>query len=266
MRAFSGQAQVTIGAELEVAVGLLGRSGSADVHIADTHALAPAFSYSQSRGLYAGVSLDGSIIMTRSEVNHCFYGRPVDAAQLLSGDLPAPRAAEPLYSALREALAAMPDVAHRVPSSAPSPVISSAIHHQQAHRPLPALPTVQRSRSVGNPYDLSDDPDDASFVHNYGRPATRPVSVDSGNRNSSRVQSLHYSAAYTGHESFAAVNPSGNANAQNIFQTAVQHQFHNSRSSAVDRELEQTTLGVSSMGGEEDQFLHSGSSAKYTFH
>ena len=40
-----------------------------------TETSAPAYSYSHSRGLYAGVSLDGSAIFARDGVNHRFYGR-----------------------------------------------------------------------------------------------------------------------------------------------------------------------------------------------
>ena len=87
------------------------RSGSADFHIGDT-GLAPALSYSHSRGLFAGLSLDGSVIMARSEVNHCFYGRHVTPLELLQGRVPPPRAAAPLYDALAEAMSSLPDVSH----------------------------------------------------------------------------------------------------------------------------------------------------------
>ena len=50
--------------------------------------------------------------MARSEVNHCFYGRPVSPAEILSGKVPPPRAAAPLYDALSEALSSLPDVQH----------------------------------------------------------------------------------------------------------------------------------------------------------
>jgi lipid-binding SYLF domain-containing protein len=126
VQAFSGYGQVVIGAGLEVALGPLGRAGQADIHLSDT-GLAPALSYSASRGLFAGVSLDGSVILARSEVNHKFYGRPVTPMELLSGSVPSPRAAAPLYDALNEALAALPDVSH----SLPSPVITSYNNHHQ---------------------------------------------------------------------------------------------------------------------------------------
>ncbi len=107
----SNTGQVTIGAGLEVAVGPIGRSGSADVHISDV-AIAPAYSYSQSRGFYAGLSLDGSVIMTRNEVNFQFYATQVSPSDLLTGRVPPPRAAEVLYNALSEVLHSQPDVQH----------------------------------------------------------------------------------------------------------------------------------------------------------
>lgn len=106
--AFSGRGQVTIGAGIEVALGPVGRAGSADVHLGDT-GIAPAYSYSHSRGLLAGVSLDGSVIFARGDVNYRFYGREYTPLQLLSGSINPPRAAEPLYEALREAFMAMPN-------------------------------------------------------------------------------------------------------------------------------------------------------------
>lgn len=44
-----------------------------------------AVTYSQSRGLYAGVSLEGSVIFARPDVNHRFYGRVVSSLELLKG-------------------------------------------------------------------------------------------------------------------------------------------------------------------------------------
>jgi hypothetical protein len=134
VRAFAGNAQLTIGADIEVAVGFVGRSSTAEVHLADTQTLAPAFSYSQSKGLYAGVSLDGSVLVTRTDLNHKFYGRPVQSHQLLSGEMPSPRAAAPLYTALAEALSAVPDVTHRPPSTTSSPATLRDHHLRRSLR------------------------------------------------------------------------------------------------------------------------------------
>jgi hypothetical protein len=63
--------------------------------------MAPIFTYSLSKGLYAGVSLDGRLLVTRDRVNERFYGGAVSAHDLLSGGVPNPRAAQPLYDALK---------------------------------------------------------------------------------------------------------------------------------------------------------------------
>ncbi len=59
--AFSGSGQVSLGSELAVALGPLGRSSEADVNIGDK-GIAPVFTYSQSKGFFAGISLEGAVI------------------------------------------------------------------------------------------------------------------------------------------------------------------------------------------------------------
>ncbi len=89
---------------------------------------AAAFSYSHSRGLYAGVSLDGSVILTRNEVNSNFYGRHVTPQEILSGMVPRPRAAEPLYEALQDAMDSLfdPNYSHRAAAAAAAAASSMA--------------------------------------------------------------------------------------------------------------------------------------------
>jgi len=97
-----------LGADIGVAVGPLGRSLEADISAATGTgldaggvALAPIYTYSLSKGLYAGISLDGKVIVTRHRVNERFYGQAVDARALLNGDVATPPAAQPLYDALK---------------------------------------------------------------------------------------------------------------------------------------------------------------------
>jgi len=70
--------------------------------------MASAVSYSHSRGLFAGVSLDGNVIFTRPDVNHRFYGQRLNPHDILRGRVPPPRAAQPLYDALFEAVSSQP--------------------------------------------------------------------------------------------------------------------------------------------------------------
>jgi lipid-binding SYLF domain-containing protein len=96
---FSHNGSLQLGADVGVALGPLGRAIEADFGASPGN-LAPIYTYSLSKGLYAGVSLDGKVIVTRHNVNERFYGRSVSGAELLQGVIPTPPAAQPLYDAL----------------------------------------------------------------------------------------------------------------------------------------------------------------------
>lgn len=100
LTAFTGAANFTLGANISVAVGPLGRTAEA-AGVAGAHTHAAVYAYSVARGAFAGVGLDGTCLFTRDRLNHVFYGHPASAKQLLSGRIAPPRAAEPLYRALR---------------------------------------------------------------------------------------------------------------------------------------------------------------------
>ena len=61
---------------------------------------APIYSYSKSKGVFVGVTLEGTLILTRKKTNAKFYGSSVTAHDLLSGKIPAPAQAEPFYRML----------------------------------------------------------------------------------------------------------------------------------------------------------------------
>lgn len=98
---FKSKAQITVGAELGVSVGPVGRSVGSDV-AAGKKGAAHAFSYALAKGLFFGASLEASALGSRGDVNRAFYGEDVSVAALLAGDIPAPRGAQPLYEALRQ--------------------------------------------------------------------------------------------------------------------------------------------------------------------
>lgn len=70
----------TLGASASIAAGPLGRVGEAaagkDAEI---------YSYSRSRGLFAGLALDGSALIIDKKANRNFYGHDVDAADVFTG-------------------------------------------------------------------------------------------------------------------------------------------------------------------------------------
>jgi lipid-binding SYLF domain-containing protein len=101
VRAFSRGGNVTLGADVSVAAGPVGRAVEADV--APTAAV---YTYSRSKGLFAGVSLEGAVIATRKGANARYYGRPVPAADILSGRVAPPRGANRLRLELADNFAA----------------------------------------------------------------------------------------------------------------------------------------------------------------
>ncbi|CAJ1945670.1 unnamed protein product [Cylindrotheca closterium] len=94
---------VQLGAELGVSVGPLGRSATSQVAASQTDwAVHPAYSYAHSQGLFAGMSLEGSILTVRNDVNAKFYGEHLKPEEVLR--LPPPKAAEPLYMELERTI------------------------------------------------------------------------------------------------------------------------------------------------------------------
>ena len=97
VKAFSSGGNVTLGANISVAAGPLGRSAEA----AGTGVgLAAVYAYSKTKGLFAGVSIEGSVLVERKDANAKFYGRRISAKELLSGSIPPPDQASSLYRAL----------------------------------------------------------------------------------------------------------------------------------------------------------------------
>ena len=97
VKAFAMGGNVTLGGNLSVSAGPLGRTAEAGAALGK---LAPVYSYSKSKGLFAGVSIEGSMIIERTDANEKFYRRRVTARELLSGDVERPAEAAPLYQEL----------------------------------------------------------------------------------------------------------------------------------------------------------------------
>ncbi|KAH7153424.1 hypothetical protein EDB81DRAFT_647652 [Dactylonectria macrodidyma] len=48
----------------------------------------PVFSYVKSRGFYAGIQIDGTVVVERKDANAAFYGSRVTVNQILKGEVP----------------------------------------------------------------------------------------------------------------------------------------------------------------------------------
>jgi lipid-binding SYLF domain-containing protein len=95
VEAFSHGGNVELGGNLSVAAGPVGRTAEGNVT-----PVAAVYAYSRSQGLFAGVSLEGTVIAARDETNAEYYGRPVTPGQILSGKVKAPAGARKLQKAL----------------------------------------------------------------------------------------------------------------------------------------------------------------------
>jgi SH3 domain-containing YSC84-like protein 1 len=95
VKAFSGDANVTLGGDISVAAGPIGRHAEAAVT-----PVAAVYTYSRSQGLFAGISLEGTMIGTRNDANGAYYGRPVTAGEILSGKVAPPPGAKRLLQVL----------------------------------------------------------------------------------------------------------------------------------------------------------------------
>jgi lipid-binding SYLF domain-containing protein len=80
----------TLGADASAAAGPVGRTASAST---DAQMKAEIYSYSRSRGLFAGVALDGSALRIDYDANAAIYGAGVTPRRIFEGgvsNVPAP--------------------------------------------------------------------------------------------------------------------------------------------------------------------------------
>ena len=90
--------KVKLGADAAAAAGPKGRAAAADT---DVVMRAEILSYSRSRGLFAGVSLEGSTLRPDNRANEKLYGRKVSAKEIIrQGKVGAPASAHELLSLL----------------------------------------------------------------------------------------------------------------------------------------------------------------------
>jgi lipid-binding SYLF domain-containing protein len=82
--------QVKLGADISVAAGPVGAGAAA----ATAGLSADLISFSMSKGLYGGFSVDGSVAGVRTALNQAYYGKPVTPADILiKGAVKNPQAA-----------------------------------------------------------------------------------------------------------------------------------------------------------------------------
>jgi len=93
--AFAKGGNFTFGGAMSLAAGPVGRDLEGSMAVG-----AVMYTYSRSQGLFAGVSLEGTVIGTRDEANAEYYGKPVQAREILSGSIAPPAGAQKLLKFL----------------------------------------------------------------------------------------------------------------------------------------------------------------------
>ncbi len=73
----------TLGSEISVVAGPVGAGAVLESEVHKRQA--PIFTYLKSRGFYAGVQIDGTVIIERSDENERFYGQRIGVAEILAG-------------------------------------------------------------------------------------------------------------------------------------------------------------------------------------
>jgi lipid-binding SYLF domain-containing protein len=90
--------KVTLGVDLSVAAGPIGRHGHAGT---DASLTAEVLAYSRATGLFAGVNLSGGVFRPDEDVNHAAYGPTASPGSILgSRSISAPTEATPFLDAL----------------------------------------------------------------------------------------------------------------------------------------------------------------------
>jgi SH3 domain-containing YSC84-like protein 1 len=95
------KSKVKLGADASAAAGPVGRAASAET---DVTLRAEILSYSRSRGLFAGISLEGSTLRPDNGANKNLYGKEVSAQDIVfKKAVPVPDSAETLLATLQKA-------------------------------------------------------------------------------------------------------------------------------------------------------------------
>lgn len=79
--------KITLGADMSVAAGPVGRSAEAST---DLEMEAEIYSYSRSKGLFAGISIKGGTLRVNKEANSAFYGSSLEPSKILYENLRTP--------------------------------------------------------------------------------------------------------------------------------------------------------------------------------
>ncbi|KAH7104197.1 DUF500-domain-containing protein [Auriculariales sp. MPI-PUGE-AT-0066] len=102
VRQFMSAGSLTFGGNMTIALGPLGRNGEVTGALNTDGKLAAMYCYSKSKGLFGGVSLEGSAVVERQDANALAYDADVTVKMLLSGAVHPPPWSDVLIQTLNQ--------------------------------------------------------------------------------------------------------------------------------------------------------------------
>ncbi|KAK3348697.1 hypothetical protein B0T25DRAFT_458326 [Lasiosphaeria hispida] len=105
----------------------------------------PVYSYVKSRGFYAGVQVDGTVVTERKDANAAFYGVPgITVNQIIRGEVPPPAAVHTLFNVLKgaEGWRGQPQGAGLQPQGMGVPTRPGGAGPLSSHPPTAATPAM----------------------------------------------------------------------------------------------------------------------------
>jgi lipid-binding SYLF domain-containing protein len=126
--------KITLGGDASAVAGPVGRTASASTSVTFD---AEIYSYSRSKGLFAGVSLEGSMLFIRDSANGRFYGKPGVAASDVI-DPSAPMAPSPA-----------PELIQEVTKITAAPAATESVAPAATPAPAPAAPAASAAEPAG---------------------------------------------------------------------------------------------------------------------
>src|SRR5262245_4589851 len=145
-----------LGADASAAAGPVGRHAEGST---DWKMRAAVLTYSRARGLFAGVTVNGSSVTQDDDATRELYGRMVPFRTILTGAVPSPQGGEPFVAAVRKATGSdtrafsshaggSGNVPVNPPPAAPAPAVPAA----PASQPAPAsAPPANQAAPVTTP-------------------------------------------------------------------------------------------------------------------
>jgi lipid-binding SYLF domain-containing protein len=134
------QSKFKLGADASAAAGPVGRDAQAAT---DLTMRAQILTYSRSRGLFLGVSLNGSVVRQDGGDTQAFYGKDWTFYSLLNGEVPPPPDSENFLKTVERYAPTQRAAVHPAPTPTPTPAAQPAVTPAAASpTPTPATDTT----------------------------------------------------------------------------------------------------------------------------